>query len=293
MVWFVILAMITAGLALGLPPDPQTLHQLHITNVMYRVAILMLLVPYGIIWYAAFYAFAKLKEYAQAIKGSKDGKAFHQVMIGMGVLAFGLIVPTAISLVMGAVVSHHHGFKPASVIINNYLGLLVAVVAFVYINNGSHLLTKLGKNRPGLTGLRLFALLFITLGAVFTSLVINYHVKHGQVYYLNTPLLIITFIIPTLFAWFVAILSAYEFGMYAKFVKGSLYRAALRQFSRGIIIVISGSVASEFVDNTFAAKVSNSLGSLLLAEYVLLAIIAVGLILMALGAKKLKKIEEA
>ena len=214
-------------------------------------------------------------------------------MIGMGVLAFGLVIPTAISLIMGAVVSHHHRFKPSSVIINNYLGLLVALVAFVYINNGSHLLTKLGKNRPRLVGLRLFALLFITLGAIFTSLVVNYHVKHSQVYYLNTPLLIITFIIPTLFAWFVAILSAYEFGMYAKFIKGSLYRTALRQFSRGIIIVISGSVASEFVDNTFAAKVSNSLGSLLLAEYMLLAIIAVGLIVMALGAKKLKKIEEA
>jgi hypothetical protein len=293
MVWFVILAVITAGLALGLPPDPQTLHQLHISSLMYRVAIVILLVPYGIIWYTAFYAFAKLKEYSQSIKGFKDGKAFHSIMVGMGVLAFGLILPTAISLIMQAVTTHHPGFKPTSIIIDNYLGLLVALVAFVYINNGTDLLTRLSKNRPSLAGVRIFTLLFISLAALFTDLVINYHVKHGQVYYLNTPLLITTFIIPTLFAWFIAIFSAYEFGLYAKFVKGSLYRAALRQFSNGIIIAIAGSVASEFVDNTFAAKVSHSLGALLLAEYILLAIIAIGLILMALGAKKLKKIEEA
>ena len=293
MVWFIILAVITAGLALGLPPDPQTLHQLHISSVMYRVAIVVLLIPYGLIWYTAFYAFAKLKEYSRAIKGSDDGKAFHNIMVGMGVLAFGLIVPTAISLIMQDIASHHHGFTPASVIINNYLGLLLALIAFVYINNGTHLLTRLSKNQPGLAGLRIFTLLFITLASVFTYLVVNYHVRHNQVYYLNTPLLITTFIIPALFAWFVAILSAYEFGLYAKSVKGSLYRAALRQFSNGIIIAIAGWVASQFVDNTFAAKVSHSLGSLLLAEYALLAIIAVGLILMALGAKKLKRIEEA
>jgi hypothetical protein len=293
MVWFIILAVITAGLALGLPPDPQTLHQLHISSLMYRVAILVLLVPYGIIWYAAFYAFAKLKEYSQAIKGSKDGTAFYNIMIGMGTLAFGLILPTTISLVMNNIVSHHSGFKPASVIIDNYLGLLVALIAFIYISNGTNLLTKLSKNRPSLTSVRVFALLFIALAAVFTYLVINYHVRHGQVYYLNTPLLITTFIIPALFAWFIAILSAYEFRLYAKFVKGLLYRAALRQFSQGIVIVISGSVAIQFVDNTFAAKVSHSLGALLAAEYALLAIYVVGLILMALGAKKLKKIEEA
>lgn len=293
MVWFVILAVLTAGLALGLPPDPATLQQLHISSVAYRVAILLLLVPYGIIWYAAFYAFAKLKEYARAIKGSDDGKAFRSIMIGMGVLAFELMLTTVVSLVLGAVAVHNHGFKPSSVIIDNYLGMAAGIVALVYINNGTHKLSIISKNRPSLGGTRVFALLFITLASIFTYLVISYHAKHTNVYYLDTALLITTFIIPNLFGWFVAILAAYEFWLYGTFVKGSLYRQTLRQFSYGLVVAIAASVAGQFIDNTFAQKVSHSLGSLLLVEYALLIVLATGLILMALGAKKLQKIEEA
>jgi hypothetical protein len=209
----------------------------------------------------------------------------------MGVLAFGLIVPTAVSLVLQSIASHHQGFKPAAIIITNYLGLLAALVSFMYINNGTHLLTRLGKNRPGLAGIRTFALLFIILAAVFTYLVTNYHIRHN-VYHLTTPLLITTFIIPSLFAWLVGLLGAYEFGLYAKFAKGLLYRQALHRFSYGIAAVIAGSVANQFLDNTFANKVNHSIEALLLVDYALLAVIALGLILMALGTKKLKKIEE-
>jgi len=142
--------------------------------------------------------------------------------------------------------------------------------------------------------MRLFALLFIALATTFTYLVVNYHTAHHDVYYLNTGLLLTTFVIPNLFGWCVALLSAYEFGLYAKFAKGLLYRRALRQFAQGITIGITGSVAGSFLNNTFiAAKVSHSLGALLLLEYALLAFIAVGLGMIALGTKKLKKIEEA
>lgn len=291
MTWLVILAAITCGLALGLPPDPAALARLHISSIAYRTAVLALLVPYGIIWYAAFYAFARLKEYSQAIRGSEDGKAFRSVMIGMGVLAFGLILPTAISLVLQNIASHYSAFKPASVIIANYLGLLTALISFIYINNGTHALARLTKNRPGLGSARLFVLLFITLAVVFTYLVTNYHAKHDM-YHLSTPLLITTFVIPGLFAWFVALLSAYQFGLYAKFVKGLLYRRALSQFSYGIALVIASSVANQFVVNTFADKAQHSLGLLLLVDYILLATMAIGLLMTASGTKKLKKIEE-
>lgn len=293
MVWFAILALVTSGLALGLPPDPHTLHQLHISSFAYRIAILGLLIPYGVIWYMAFYAYAKLKEYARTIKGFDDGKAFRYIMIGMGILAFGLVLPMSISLVLGTIAAHHQGFKAAAVIIDNYMGLAVALAAFLSLNNGSHLLAKLSKNHLGLGEQRMLAFLFISLAAAFTCLVIDYHTNHHNVYYLNTPMLVITFIIPQLYTWFLAILCAYEIGLYAKFAKGVLYRKALRQFSNGIMIAIAGSIANQFVDNTFAARVSKSLGSLLLVIYILLVIIAIGLIQMALGSKKLKMIEEA
>ena len=292
MVWFIILAVITGVLALGLPPDPQTLQQLHITSVAYRIAVLVLLIPYGVIWYAAFYAYAKLKEYTHAIKGSEDGKAFHKIMVGMGVLAFSLIIPTAISLIISNIATHHHGFKPASVVIDNYLPLS-GLAAFIFIGNGTRLLANASKNRPGLTSSRLFALLFITISVAFAYFVFRFHAHHPHVYYLNSFFLMFTFIIPFLFGWFAGLVSAYEFGMYAKNVNGLLYKRALNSFAYGITVTIAGSVAIEFLDNTFVlAKASHSLSSLIVFEYLLLIFIAVGLILMALGTNKLKRIEE-
>lgn len=292
--WFIALALITCGLALGLPPDPHTLHQLHISSISYRIAVLVLLVPYGVIWYAAFYAFTNIKSYSQAIKGFTDGQAFHCIMIGTGVLAYGLMAQMAASLLLQNIAIYHHGFRPASVIMTNYFGILVGLLAFLSINSGTHRLIMLGKKYPGITSIRSMAILFIALASAFTYQVISYHSMPNRVriYYLTTPLLITTFIIPNLFGWFTAILSAYEFWLYATFAKGLLYRKFLRLFSYGIVVAIAGSVASQFVTIIFGGKVRQSIGSFLLVDYTLLIIVAVGLTLMALGAQKLKRIEE-
>lgn len=293
MAWFAILAVIAAGLAIGLPPDLQTQHQLHISSFAYRIAILALLIPYGIIWYTAFYAFAKLKEYVRAIKGSEDGRAFRRIMNGIGFLAFGLIIPTIIGLIFQFIANHHAGFRPAATVIGHYLSVIVILVSFMLIGNGTRRLTDIGKNRPGLTVMRLFILAFISLSVAFTYLVLRFHQSHPHVYYLNTALLIITFIIPYLFGWFVGILSAYEFRIYAKNVNGVIYRRALRLMSQGVLITILGNVLIQFIENTFiAVKASTSIGLLLVFEYILLLLLAFGLTLIAFGTRKLKKIEE-
>jgi hypothetical protein len=257
------------------------------------LAVLLILVPYGIIWYVAFYAFAKLTEYSQEIKGYPDGKAFSKITTGMGVLVFGLVLPTAITLILSNIASHHHGFKSTSVIIGNYLAILVVIITFAYISSGTRLLITAVKQRPALWGMRIFALFYIALSVIFTYLVITYHLKHPHVYYLNTALLIATIIIPYLFGWFMALYSAYEFGIYARHAKGLLYRRALRLLSYGIAVAIAGSVAIQFLSNTFlAANARHSLGYALAVDYILLVIIAAGLSMVALGTKKLKKFEE-
>jgi hypothetical protein len=291
MVWFILLSVVTCGLALGMPPSQQTLHQMHISSLTYRIAVLALLVPYVIIWYAAFYAFAKLKEYVQSIKGFNDGEAFRDIMIGMGVLAFALVVPTAFGLIVQYFVRSHPEFKASSIIIENYIGLVAAITSFIYFSNGSHKLLLISKKRPTVKGLRAFVLLFTVLGVVFTYLITNYHTKHN-LYYLNTPLLICTFIIPSLYAWYAGLWGAFEISTYTKYAKGLLYRSALTLFSYGVVVTIAGSVATQFLDNTIAVKASKSLGSTVILDYIVLVIYAVGLILMALGTKRLKKIEE-
>jgi hypothetical protein len=293
MVWFSILAVIAVGLAIGLPPGVQSQHQLHISSFAYRLAVLVLLVPYGIIWYTAFYAYAKLKEYVSAIDGSEDGRAFRRIMKGIGFLAFGLIVPTIVSLIFQFIVNHHPGFQPAAKVMDIYLGLLVLLVSFTIIGNGTRRLTNIKNSRPGLTVMRVFILIFISLSVAFTYLVLKYHTAHPHVYYLNTALLIITFIIPYLFSWFVGLLSAYEFRLYARLASGVIYRKALRQLSQGILVTIIGDVVIQFLENTVIVdKADRSIGLLLVLEYILLLIVAAGLSLIALGTKKLKKIEE-
>lgn len=292
-IWFIILVAITVGLAVGLPPDPHAVQQLHTTDAIYRLAVLVLLLPYGVIWYAAFYAYTRLIKYARATQGYPDGKAFRQIMIGMGVLAYGLVLPTTVTLILQNITSHYPDFRPAAVVISHYLTILVVLVTFVFIGSGTRLLINTVNRRPRLAGTRIFALLFATLSVAFTYLVIAHNTDSPHAYYLSTPWLLITFIIPYLYGWAMALLSAYEFGIYAKYAKGLLYQRALQLFSYGIITTIAGSVAVQFLNNTFiAASASQSIGYVLALDYVLLAIVAVGLVMMALGAKKLQKFEE-
>ena len=289
--WFIILTVITIGLALGLPPDPHAVQQLHTSAAAYRLAVAALLIPYAIIWYLSFYAFAKLQEYSRALKGSKDGAAFRKITMGMGTLAFSLVVPTTLSLMLNAIAVHHSSLKTATTIINNYLGLFPGLVSFFLLYNGTRALLHTAKGGTEKLDLRWYMPGFLLLSVVFSHLTIENQYRWDP-YHLPLWLLIITFILPYLYAWMVGLLSTYDLNLYASMVPGSLYRRAIKQFARGISVVIAASIAIQFIDITLAQRIGKSLGVVLLFDYVLLIIIAIGLALMALGTKKLKQIEE-
>jgi hypothetical protein len=60
----------------------------------------------------------------------------------------------------------------------------------------------------------------------------------------------------------------------------------------GIMVTVAGSIAIQFVNVTLLQRAEGSLGSLLLLDYALVSFVAVGLALIALGTKKLKRLEE-
>lgn len=289
---FIILAIIAIGLALGLPPDPHAVRQLHTSAASYRLAIAVLLIPYVLIWYASFYTFGKLQDYSEPLKGTKDGAAFRKITVGMGVLAFSLVIPTIISLILNNIAAHHEAFKAASVIINNYLGLFPGLLAFLLLYNGTRMLRRTAtRGRAQKLDLRWHAPWFLLLSVLFSHLTIdNYYRSHP--YHLALWLLIVTFIVPYLYGWVVGLLSAYDLWLYAKAVPGLLYQRAIKLFAGGITVVIVGSIAIQFVSITITQRLSDSLGSVLLIDYGLLIIVTIGLFLMALGTKKLIKIEE-
>ncbi|HVS58527.1 MAG TPA: hypothetical protein VHD60_02180 [Candidatus Saccharimonadales bacterium] len=289
--WFVLLALIGIGLALGLPPDPHTVSQLHTTAAAYRIAIATLLIPYVLIWYASFYAFAKLQEYSRPLKDTKDGAAFQKVTWGMGVLAFSLVVPTIISLIVGNIAMHDHAFGATAVIIRNYVGLFPGLLAFLLLYNGTRALADMVRGKTRRLDLRWHAPWFFLLCIVFSHLVIENSYHHNP-YHLRVWLLVITFIVPYLYGWMLGLLCAYNLHVYARGTKGVLYQRAVKRLAHGITVTIIGSIAIQFANITIAHRLRHSLGGILLIDYGLLIIIALGLVLMALATKKLKRIEE-
>ena len=289
--WFVVLAAITIGLALVLPPDPHTVQQLHTTPTAFRLAIAALLIPYVVIWYLSFFAFDKLQCYSRPLRKSQDGAAFHTITAGMGALSFSLVLPTTLALILNEIAAHDAGFTAPAAIINNYTSIFPALVSFLIIYNGARELVRTTKGAAERLDLRWYTPWYLLLSVVFSHLTIgNQYRLHP--YHLPLWLLIVSIIVPYLYAWAIGLLTTYALSTYAKTVSGLLYRKAVRQFAHGIAVTIFGSIAIQFVNITLAKRFSHSLGAILLIDYLLLTIVAVGLGLMALGTKKLQRIEE-
>ncbi|MGH7237133.1 MAG: hypothetical protein ACREGF_01210 [Candidatus Saccharimonadales bacterium] len=289
--WFILLLLVAATLALTLPPAPTTLSTLHIAPTVYRAAVLTLILPYGVIWFAAFYAFDMLAKYASKIKSAKEGESFCRIARGIGIIAWGLALTTIASLVLNSVAAQFHGFDRAHIIINNYIALLVPVIAFLTINTGTYQLANLAKAKPGRIGSQILIFVYTAVAVFFVYFVMHNHVRNNP-YHLPLLPLITTLIIPYIYVWFIGLLSAYELWLYAHKATGVLYRHALTRLSAGLTIVIAAAIAVQYMANTYASKTNISLSATLCIMYALLAAQASGYVLIALGAKRLKMIEE-
>jgi hypothetical protein len=294
MKWFAVLFIIVCVLSIALPPDPQTLKNFHLTSTSYHFVIILLLLPEALLWYAIFYTYSKLLEYSRFLKGSKEDKAFNLISLGMGVLAYGLIIPSIISPILNFVVSHHEGFRAAATIINHYMTLMVSVVSFSILRTGSHnLIGSDGKAKRGsLWSMRTLILSFIVLAVIYSYTTIHIRRTGGNPYYLGLIPLMFTIIIPYLYAWFEGLACAYNFMLYSKNIKGFLYKKAFFQLSIGLAITIAGFIFIQFITSTLGVNTNKTLDYILVLIYILLGVLIIGLGIMALGAKKLKKIEE-
>jgi len=289
--WLVILVPITVVLALVTPIDPHTVKHLHTSQTAYRAAVAVLLIPYITIWYLSFFTFAKLQEYSRPLRGTEDGTAFRKIATGIGALSFSLIIPTTISLALNSVAVNFPDFKPAAVIINNYLSIFPALISFLLIYSGTRALIRTAKHGVEKIDLRWHIPWFLLFSITFSHLVIENQYRWHP-YHLPLWLLITTFIVPYLYIWTLGLLCVYDLNLYAKTVPGSLYRRGIKRFAQGISVVIVASISIQFLNNTLGQRIGESLGVLLLIDYALLIIVAVGLGLMAFGTKKLKRLEE-
>lgn len=291
MTWYTILLLITSLLAILVPANPASLHSLHISEEVYRLLVVSLLAPYAVIWFAAFYGYDQLARYSKALVFTGEGKAFQKIAKGLGVLAWGLILQVLLGTILNAIMLSHPTFKAAKTIINDYFNLAVALGAFVLIENGTYELVKLVRAHHSHQVLRLLVVLGAIIAALFQREVFLNRAGDNP-YYLPVYPLIFTIIVPYVFTWTIGIVSVYELNLYAAKVKGLLYKHALQFLANGLSIVIVLSVAIQFISASTVASSNPSLGTILLIDYVLLGAMAFGYLLVAIGAKRLKRIEE-
>lgn len=289
--WLALFIILYLVLSVSLPVDQKNLSQLHLNIAQYRVFILSVLIPYCFIWIAGFFAYNRMQSYTRLIDGEREEPAFRRITDGIIVMAWGMVIPAVIGVILRGIAASHPSFTPAVSVINNYLMLLVPLIAFTYIGIGTRFLSDLVKHRPSYKGLKVFAFLFIALGVIYCYLTLHAWFTGGNPYHLSLPLTMITIMLPYLYVWFLGFLACYELVVYAQNIKGLLYKHALNQLTIGLGITIVSSIFIQFISIVFASDLPN-LAFVLIVLYVFLALEALGFILVALGANRLKKIEE-
>jgi len=111
-------------------------------------------------------------------------------------------------------------------------------------------------------------------------------------YHMPVWLAVLTVIIPYLYAWFVGIMSAYEITLHAKGVKGLLYRKALMNIVTGLLAVVLSFIAVQYLNNAWQMPAHVIFTGHLVVSTIFRIIGGAGYILMAIGANRLKRIEE-
>lgn len=292
--WFAAASIIYLAISLSIPSDSDTLTRYDITQTQARLLGLTITLPILAIFSVALYGFIRCKGYADSIRKTPEGPAFAKLATGLMILVFSLPISSSVSSILNYIAMERPSLLNEAAIIRNYISLGFQFTAFVYIARGADLLVNT-LNRPALPRPRFGLLGTITLTSVFTWLIaIRPSTAEGNAtYYLPDWLIITTLAIPYLYAWCRVLMALYHIHQYRKFVKGTIYKAALKNLTTGLGAIVVISIMIQLITTLSARLVQLSLQPVLMILYVLVALYAIGYLYVARGAKKLKLIEEA
>lgn len=290
---FGMLAVLYLLLIIVLPFDQVTSDLYHLTDSQYRIFLALISIPVVIAWFAAFYGYAALEGYASRIKRTAEGDAYMQLSKGLRWLAWGTPIIAIMSAVLGGIVSDHHHFFHAAVILKHYALVIVGLVTFTYTSYGSSRLLALLKGKPAIRSNRLLMLLFAALAIAYTTRVLTtlQHAGNGP-YFMPDWVVLFTIVAPVLYGWFMAILTVYELFIYSKHAKGLLYKRALLLLYGGISTIVISSSLLEFILLRTMHLRSIILNTSFVIGYIALLLFAIGFVLVAVGGQRLKRIEE-
>lgn len=280
-----------------LPASKEVMTTYHLNVHEYHILLLTVQLPTIVMWFAAFYGYKKLREYASSIANTKEGTTFVILSRGFHWLAWGLILPSILSLIFSSIANKYHSFYEASIILENYFYLVFPVIAYTVMSDSAQKLISQGKVRSSAISTRALLFLFVALATVycyltFRHLDLNHLSSTNNPYYIPVWLLILTVIIPYLYAWIIGLVAAYEYGLFAHQARGIIYRRALQFVALGVLLVIVGSIGYQYLHTVIPRTGHLSLNVILLATYGFYICITLGFGLSAYGATHLKRIED-
>ncbi len=294
----VIWGILYIALIFILPPNVATMTRYHLSALAYKVATTTLALPELASWLAAFWGYSKLKSYASVIAASRDNTSFHRLALGGAWLAWSLPITATLKLIFGAMTTTSQpGFHSASVIIYTYVALVFACIAFSFIAQSAKDIASFYRIHISLKSSRLIMLIFLLFGILYCFLIfqhltpLNLTSAHNP-YFLPVWLLIISVTIPYLYAWFIGLLSAYQILLTSYRVHGLLYAKALQLLIIGLMIVIVSFIGLQYVTSVVPQNYDVVFNLQLLIGHAVRIINAIGFLTIALGANKLKRIEE-
>lgn len=291
------------SITLLLPPDPVSLARYNVSAWQLRLIGLSVSIPLAGIWFAAFYGYAKFKEYALTIKGTKDAHGLSIISDGLKILAFGLPLSSLISTTMSFFsrnpsLTETSPLAPVAVITNVYVALIIAVLAYITLRKGSTELIKVNNFTVTTSDKTKNTIFFVIATIVYVFLVFlnpNRQVPSAPgfraTFYLPDWLIVLTIMLPYLYAWYSGFVASMNIVTYKKNTTGTIYKKALSGLSLGISTVIAVTIALQFFGTIGGAISKLNLSSILILVYVLLLAISAGYIIIARSAKKLTKIE--
>jgi len=295
--YYGILALSYLALAMLLPANHAAQRDYHLSSSAYHALVFLVILPLIGIWLGAFYSYARLQQYSEAIADTSQGDDFQHLTTGFQWLAWGSAATSLLSMALNAIANIHPGFIGFSIIVVNYASLIVPLVAYSYISTGARGLNINAKISISGYGVKALSFGFMLLGVTFCFLTFR-HLNIDSLgstqnpYYLPPWLIILTIIVPYLYTWFIGLLAAYEIYLYGKHSEGVLYQHAIRQLSFGVIAVIASSIVVQYLRSAIPRSGHLSLNTILMLINVIYIFMAIGYIFLSLGARQLRKIEE-
>lgn len=288
---YILFLLLYSGFTLLPAPLPATLHQYHVSALGLRVIDLTLIVLLAAIWYAGFYGYAKLYEYALLIRNNNDGEQVIKLSRGILLLVMWLPISSTISAILNFLTVKHPGFMSAAKIIENYISLLFPLAGFIYISMGARKLSELVKQRPSYLATNVLAISLTYIGLIYIHQVATTQ-NRSAVYHMPMWLILITIVGPYIYMWFMGLLAVYEIYQYRQKVKGIIYKKSWGLMSLGLGWLVVVTIVLQYLTTLSSHLTRLSIYGILTIIYALLLLIAVSFVLIAGGTRRLQRIEE-